>query len=276
MQISPKAVSAALVAAAGFALLYSHVLVKLVHDWATDDNYSHGFLIVPIALYFAWERRHALAALPGTAVVARSPRRRWCDRGPRRWDPRCRAVPDPDFDHRCAGRDRPVRRRMASRASTCPATRLSPVDDSPSGDHLQPDRLPAAVTGVASRRGKHFRAEYPSPPGRQRHRPGEYHARSRGGVQRHPVFDLLADARDRLRLFRRSPSVDAHAHRPGHYPDRRVRQWCARCRNRHRGALLRRGGGGRISPRVLRVVDLHRLFRAPICRAARPGASVTG
>jgi exosortase len=69
-------VSAALVAAAGFALLYSHVLVKLVHDWATDDNYSHGFLIVPIALYFAWERRHALAALPvrpswlGLLVVA--------------------------------------------------------------------------------------------------------------------------------------------------------------------------------------------------------------
>ena len=76
MQISPKAVSAALVAAAGFALLYAHVLAKLVHDWATDDNYSHGFLIVPIALYFAWERRRALAALParpswlGLPVVA--------------------------------------------------------------------------------------------------------------------------------------------------------------------------------------------------------------
>jgi exosortase len=64
MQISPKAVCAALVAAAGFALLYAHVLAKLVHDWATDDNYSHGFLIVPIALYFVWERRRALAAVP--------------------------------------------------------------------------------------------------------------------------------------------------------------------------------------------------------------------
>ena len=76
MQISPKAVSAALVAAAGFALLYAHVIAKLVHDWATDDNYSHGFLIVPIALYFVWERRRALAALParpswlGLPVVA--------------------------------------------------------------------------------------------------------------------------------------------------------------------------------------------------------------
>ena len=34
-----------------FALLYVHVVVKLVHDWATDDNASHGFLIVPLAAY---------------------------------------------------------------------------------------------------------------------------------------------------------------------------------------------------------------------------------
>jgi len=47
---------------ASFALLYRHVIVKLVHDWATDDNYSHGFLIVPIALYLVWERRRRLRA----------------------------------------------------------------------------------------------------------------------------------------------------------------------------------------------------------------------
>ncbi len=47
---------------AGFGLLYRHVVAKLVHDWGTDDNYSHGFLIVPIALYFAWERRDKLAS----------------------------------------------------------------------------------------------------------------------------------------------------------------------------------------------------------------------
>jgi exosortase len=63
-RISPTVVAAALVAAGGFAVLYAHVFVKLVHDWATDDNYSHGFLIVPIALYFAWERRRVLAAQP--------------------------------------------------------------------------------------------------------------------------------------------------------------------------------------------------------------------
>ena len=47
-----------------FAALYWGVVVKLVNDWATDDNYSHGFLIVPIALYLAWERRDQLVATP--------------------------------------------------------------------------------------------------------------------------------------------------------------------------------------------------------------------
>lgn len=45
-----------------FALLYWQVVVRLVQDWANDDNYSHGFLIVPVALYFAWERRDQLKA----------------------------------------------------------------------------------------------------------------------------------------------------------------------------------------------------------------------
>jgi exosortase len=44
--------------------VYANVIVKLVRDWSTDDNYSHGFLIVPIALYLAWERRDSVLALP--------------------------------------------------------------------------------------------------------------------------------------------------------------------------------------------------------------------
>lgn len=47
-----------------FALLYRDVIDKLVYDWSNDDNYSHGFLIVPIALYFAWERRQQLIETP--------------------------------------------------------------------------------------------------------------------------------------------------------------------------------------------------------------------
>jgi len=47
-----------------FGLLYRHVLAKLIYDWQNDGNYSHGFLIVPLALYFAWERREQLLEAP--------------------------------------------------------------------------------------------------------------------------------------------------------------------------------------------------------------------
>ena len=46
--------------AACFVLLYYQVIASLVSDWWKDDNYSHGFLIIPIALFFVWERRAAL------------------------------------------------------------------------------------------------------------------------------------------------------------------------------------------------------------------------
>ena len=39
-------------------------MARLVVDWAVDDNYSHGFVIVPFALYFAWERRLQFTATP--------------------------------------------------------------------------------------------------------------------------------------------------------------------------------------------------------------------
>src|SRR5215475_12467852 len=45
-----------------FTFLYRDVIAKLVHDWYIDENYSHGFLVVPIAAYFVWERRHKLVA----------------------------------------------------------------------------------------------------------------------------------------------------------------------------------------------------------------------
>ena len=44
------------------AWLYADVVSRLVSDWYHDDNYSHGFLIVPLALFFAYERRHQLGA----------------------------------------------------------------------------------------------------------------------------------------------------------------------------------------------------------------------
>ncbi len=78
MQSRSRELAAAAIAGILFLLLYRNVLVKLVHDWYYDDNYSHGFLIVPLALYLAWERRERFLAtvqapsLWGLAVVAGS------------------------------------------------------------------------------------------------------------------------------------------------------------------------------------------------------------
>ncbi len=63
-----------------FLLLYAPILARLAQDWANDDNYSHGFLIVPLALYFVWERRQRLAEPPIRAracSVCRSWRSVW-------------------------------------------------------------------------------------------------------------------------------------------------------------------------------------------------------
>jgi exosortase len=48
----------------GIAAAYWDVGAGLVRQWATDDNYSHGFLVAPLAAYFAWQQRTILATLP--------------------------------------------------------------------------------------------------------------------------------------------------------------------------------------------------------------------
>ena len=66
--------------AIGVAILvvYRDVLTRLVDAWLVDGNYSHGFLIVPLAAYFAWERRDRLKtaslrpSLMGLVVLAGS------------------------------------------------------------------------------------------------------------------------------------------------------------------------------------------------------------
>jgi exosortase len=49
------------VLAAAFAALYYGVIAKMVKDWMIDDNYSHGFLIPPIAAYLIWQKRAELS-----------------------------------------------------------------------------------------------------------------------------------------------------------------------------------------------------------------------
>lgn len=74
---SDKLVAVGLVLSA-LVLVYWTVIRGLIDAWSTDDNYSHGFFIVPLALYFAWERRARIAAAPvqpslfGALVVAGS------------------------------------------------------------------------------------------------------------------------------------------------------------------------------------------------------------
>jgi exosortase len=58
--MNKKIAALLLVFAGSFAVLYHHVIYKLISDWYTDENYSHGFLIIPIALFFIWERRAKL------------------------------------------------------------------------------------------------------------------------------------------------------------------------------------------------------------------------
>jgi exosortase len=59
-----RSVSIACLLAVGVLWLYGGILSSLAKQWASDDNYSHGFFVVPLALFFVWERRHALAAAP--------------------------------------------------------------------------------------------------------------------------------------------------------------------------------------------------------------------
>jgi exosortase len=70
--LNRKSAAAILLAIASFVILYHGVMSELIQDWVRDDNYSHGFLIVPLALYFAWERRSAFAetqARPSSAAL---------------------------------------------------------------------------------------------------------------------------------------------------------------------------------------------------------------
>ncbi len=47
-----------------FAVIYAPVMVDLVLDWDADDNYSHGFLIIPIAAFLVWQKRKTLSEIP--------------------------------------------------------------------------------------------------------------------------------------------------------------------------------------------------------------------
>jgi exosortase len=68
--MSRRHTAAALIVLAGVVWVYGGVLSSLVAQWASDDDYSHGFFVLPLAAFFVWERRAALAgATPGPSVA---------------------------------------------------------------------------------------------------------------------------------------------------------------------------------------------------------------
>jgi exosortase len=71
MPLKPKLLIAITLLVIAFAVLFWTVGASLVQHWYADDNYSHGFLIVPLALYLVWERRERLSLVtPAPALAA--------------------------------------------------------------------------------------------------------------------------------------------------------------------------------------------------------------
>lgn len=58
--------------------MYFPMFTGLAGDWYNDDNYSHGFLIIPLSLWIIWRKREQLKAIPiepsnwGLAVIVGS------------------------------------------------------------------------------------------------------------------------------------------------------------------------------------------------------------
>jgi exosortase len=53
-------VIAGVVVVAALAASYAPNLAELARQWSDEPNYSHGFLVIPIALAILWHRRHEL------------------------------------------------------------------------------------------------------------------------------------------------------------------------------------------------------------------------
>jgi exosortase D (VPLPA-CTERM-specific) len=59
-----KAFIPGIMAAAALGVSYFTVIESLVHQWLANDDFSHGILIVPVAVYLGWQKRGQLMAVP--------------------------------------------------------------------------------------------------------------------------------------------------------------------------------------------------------------------
>jgi exosortase len=67
LSIRPESLGPALmwiVLGGAFLAAYLPAINSLVRAWASSDDHSHGFAILPLALYILWQKREALRTLP--------------------------------------------------------------------------------------------------------------------------------------------------------------------------------------------------------------------
>lgn len=65
-----RSVAAVAAVAVAVLALYAGTLTSLARQWASDDDFSHGFFVIPLAAYFLWERRSALRQAPIKPSIA--------------------------------------------------------------------------------------------------------------------------------------------------------------------------------------------------------------
>ena len=62
--MSPKKIFLLMLLFGAFLLTYFPVIYGLLKAWAHSDEYSHGFFIVPIAVYIIWAKKERMAEMP--------------------------------------------------------------------------------------------------------------------------------------------------------------------------------------------------------------------
>ena len=54
-------------------LLFAPVIYQLIHLWSNSDDYSHGFFVIPIAVFMVWQNRQHILTLPVKSLWAGFP-----------------------------------------------------------------------------------------------------------------------------------------------------------------------------------------------------------